>query len=81
MAKVFEVFQKLADDNNSAFKCASLAENIIKAEKEGHIGGEITIGVDEETIVKYCLDSKKYIGGLIIVDKEVYDEYEKRLKD
>ena len=73
MLKSFEKLQKMTDDNLD-IRLAPLA-NISKVDiNKTH--GSVTINVDLQTARDLMDNSKKYVGGFLIANKEIYDNLE-----
>lgn len=67
--KAFEKIQKMSDGNMDVR--LSPLSNIISINIKGQ-NGEITIGVDRKT-AQDLIDGKKFAGGFLLCDKEIYD--------
>jgi hypothetical protein len=72
MSKVnaFDVFSRMVERNDKAIQLAPLG-NLIGARK-GKQGTKVTIGVANDVVTGIALS--KYVGGLILCDKERYAE-------
>jgi hypothetical protein len=70
MSKVnaFDVFSRMVEQNDKAIQLAPLG-NLIGARKDKQ-GSKVTIGIAEDVVPGIAVG--KYVGGLILCDKERY---------
>ena len=73
----FDILKKMGDSGMD-IKLAPLS-NIVELKKLGK-NGEVTIGVDHNTIVA-LLSGKEYVGGLLLADKAEFESVEASFGD
>lgn len=74
----FDVFSEMVRSDNKALKMAPLS-NILRANYGQRVRGtQVTIGVDGNIIGDIL--HGKYVGGLILVDKEEFDKVKRVLE-
>jgi hypothetical protein len=66
---MWEVFARMADDDDPAFNCAPLS-NVLRLQRDKH-GVQITIGAPTQYMAK--LANGECIGGLLMVDRKAYE--------
>lgn len=74
----FTVMQHMCDVGDNRIALAPLS-NIISADKNGS-RHTLTIGVSPEIFQAYFIDNKMFVGGLILIPQEAFDEVQNNLK-
>lgn len=77
-ANAYEVFKRLAEEDNKGFRLLPLG-NIKRTElRKDHT--EIVIGGPRELAFDF-LNNKRFVGGLFLIDKDEFDRVEKEIED
>jgi hypothetical protein len=71
----FAVFLRMQDDDNHGLKLAPLG-NVLHLQKV-KAGTKVTIGVEGDAVSAIALG--KYVGGLILCDKEQFEATKERM--
>lgn len=73
----FTVMQHMCDIGDNRIALAPLS-NIISADKNGN-RHTLTIGVSPEIFQAYFIENKKFMGGLILIPQDAFDEVKESL--